>query len=59
MEISMQAFTAYLSAISSTFGLFVFLGIIWWAWSKQRKAANEESANLPFALPDEFQKDQS
>ncbi|BEI36936.1 cbb3-type cytochrome oxidase subunit 3 [Polynucleobacter sp. HIN7] len=55
----MQAFTAYLSAISSTFGLFVFLGIVWWAWSTHREAANEESANLPFALPDEFQKDQS
>lgn len=55
----MQTLTAYLSALSSTFGLFVFLGIVWWAWSSKRKPANEESANLPFALPDEFQKDLS
>ena len=55
----MQAITAYLSAISSTFGLFVFLGIVLWAWSSHRKAANQESANLPFVLPDEFYKDQS
>ncbi len=26
-----------------------FLGIVFWAYSKRRKAAFEEAANLPFA----------
>lgn len=55
----MQAYAAYLSAASSLIGLVFFVGIIWWAFSSHRKAANEVSANLPFALPDEFKKDQS
>ena len=36
-----------------------FVGIVWWAWSPNRKKANEESAELPFDLPDEFSKDKS
>ncbi|HLD08863.1 MAG TPA: cbb3-type cytochrome c oxidase subunit 3 [Methylophilaceae bacterium] len=50
----MEQITAYLSATSSVMGLLVFIGIVWWAWSGSRKKANEESANLPFELPDEF-----
>jgi cytochrome c oxidase cbb3-type subunit 4 len=27
----------------------LFLGIIWWAYSKKRKKSFDEAANLPFA----------
>lgn len=50
----MDHIAAYLSATSAAVGLLIFLGIIWWAWSASRKKANEESAKLPFLLPDEF-----
>lgn len=53
----MDQISVYLSAASTVLGLLVFLGIVWWAWSSQRKQANEDSANLPFDLPDEFKKD--
>ncbi|MBQ0831443.1 MULTISPECIES: CcoQ/FixQ family Cbb3-type cytochrome c oxidase assembly chaperone [unclassified Marinobacter] len=33
----------------------VFIGIIWWAFSANRKKANDEAANLPFA-DDEVEK---
>ena len=46
---------AYLNAFSTVFAMAVFFGIVWWAFSKHRKQANEEAANLPFALPDETQ----
>ena len=36
-----------------------FVGIVWWAWSPSRQPANQESAELPFDLPDEFSKDKS
>jgi cytochrome c oxidase cbb3-type subunit 4 len=55
----MELIAAYLSAASTIVGLLVFLGIVWWAWSAPRQAANEESAELPFELPDEFNKDKS
>ena len=55
----MQNIAPYLSAISSVLGLVVFLGIVWWAWSAKRQLANQESAKLPFDLPDEFSKDKS
>ena len=45
----------YLNAFSTVLSFAVFLGIVWWAFSKHRKQANEEAANLPFALPDEVQ----
>nr|WP_173956755.1 CcoQ/FixQ family Cbb3-type cytochrome c oxidase assembly chaperone [Polynucleobacter tropicus] len=49
----------YLSAFSTSIGLIFFLGIVWWAWSPRRKKANQESAELPFDLPDEFSKEKS
>ena len=55
----MQNITPYLSAISTVLGLTVFIGIVWWAWSAKRQPANQESAQLPFDLPDEFSKDKS
>lgn len=51
----MTSIAPYLSAASTLIGMLVFLGIVWWAWSKHRQAANDESANLPFALKDEFE----
>jgi len=53
----MEQITTYLSATSSIVGLLLFIGIVWWAWSGSRKKANEESAKLPFELPDEFKKE--
>lgn len=44
---------AYLNAFSTVLAMLTFFGIIWWAFSKGRKKANEEAAMLPFALPDE------
>ncbi|RMG34866.1 MAG: cbb3-type cytochrome c oxidase subunit 3 [Gammaproteobacteria bacterium] len=29
--------------------LVTFLGIVWWAYSKHRRPAFDEAANLPFA----------
>jgi cytochrome c oxidase cbb3-type subunit 4 len=53
----MGQMTVYFSAASTIVGLLVFLGIVWWAWSARQKKANEESAHIPFDLPDEFKKD--
>ena len=53
----MENIVPYLSAISTVLGLVFFTGIIWWAWSANRKAANDESAQLPFSLPDEYKKE--
>ncbi|KAF7963506.1 cbb3-type cytochrome oxidase subunit 3 [Cupriavidus basilensis] len=44
---------AMLTAFATVVSMVVFLGICWWAWSKGRQGANQESAMLPFALPDE------
>jgi cytochrome c oxidase cbb3-type subunit IV len=55
----MEQLTPYLSAFSSVIGIVFFIGIVLWAWSPKRKKANEESAELPFDLPDEFTKDKS
>lgn len=44
---------AYLNAIGTVLAMLTFFGIVWWAFSKGRKKANDESANLPFVLPDE------
>lgn len=32
--------------------LVLFLGIVWWAYSKKRKKSFDEAANLPFADED-------
>lgn len=42
-----------LAAICTVVSMATFIGICWWAWSSGRRAANRESALLPFALPDE------
>ena len=53
----MENYVAYLSAGSTLLGIVFFVGIVYWACSKNRQAANEASASLPFELPDEFKKD--
>jgi cytochrome c oxidase cbb3-type subunit IV len=37
-----------LRSITTLVSLVVFLGIVWWAWSKRRASDFEEAANLPF-----------
>lgn len=44
---------AYWSAGVTLLSMAVFCGIFWWACSRARQAANQESAMLPFVLPDE------
>lgn len=44
---------AMITALSTVVSMAAFIAICWWAWSSGRKAANQESAMLPFALPAE------
>ena len=37
-----------LRSITTVLALVVFLGIVFWAWSKRRSADFEQAANLPF-----------
>ena len=37
-----------LRSITTVAALVAFLGIVWWAWSKNRKADFDEAARLPF-----------
>jgi cytochrome c oxidase cbb3-type subunit 4 len=37
-----------LRSITTVAALVVFLGIVWWAWSKSRKSDFEQAARLPF-----------
>ncbi len=37
-----------LRSISTVAALVVFLGIVWWAWSRKRKNDFDEAARLPF-----------
>jgi cytochrome c oxidase cbb3-type subunit 4 len=53
----MENIVPFLSATSTILGLMFFIGIVWWAWSANRQVANQESANMPFDLPDEYKKD--
>jgi len=43
----------WLNGIVTLAGLAFFIGIVWWAFSRGRRDANNEAALLPFALPDE------
>jgi cytochrome c oxidase cbb3-type subunit 4 len=44
---------AYLVALSTLLAMLTFFAIVWWAFSRERQAANDEAAMLPFVLPDE------
>lgn len=48
---------ALFSGITTLVALITFLAIVWWAFSRGRTQANEQSALLPFAIPDELQID--
>jgi len=38
-----------LRGLSTAFLMFAFIGLCFWAYSKKRKQAFDEAANLPFA----------
>ena len=42
-----------LSIAATVLSFLSFLGIVAWAYSGHRRAAFEEAANAPFALPEE------
>jgi cytochrome c oxidase cbb3-type subunit 4 len=44
-----------LSSIFTVVSFFVFVGVVWWAWSARRKASFDAAAVEPFALPDEIE----
>ncbi len=37
-----------LRSATTLVSLLVFVGIVWWAWSKRRSGDFEKAANLPF-----------
>lgn len=37
-----------LRSLTTVVSFVVFIGIVWWAWSRKRSADFEEAANLPF-----------
>jgi cytochrome c oxidase cbb3-type subunit 4 len=43
----------WISGAATVLCLVFFIAVCFWAFSRGRKEANRESANLPFALPDE------
>ena len=42
-----------LSSVITVVAFATFLGIVWWAMAPRNRAAFEEAAQLPFALPEE------
>ena len=42
-----------LRSIGTVGSLLTFLGIVWWAYSRNNKQRFDEAANLPFAEHDE------
>jgi cytochrome c oxidase cbb3-type subunit 4 len=44
-----------IGSVTTVLAFFSFLGIVAWAYSRRRKAAFDEAANAPFALPDDAQ----
>jgi len=45
-----------LNGIVTLLSMAFFIGIVWWAFSRERAQANREAAMLPFDLPDECQR---
>ncbi len=41
-----------LRGVVAVVSLVLFLGIVWWAWSKHQKVRFDEAANLPFVEKD-------
>lgn len=48
-----------INGVMTVLGMATFIGIVWWAWSAGRADANRQASMLPFALPEEFQKDKN
>jgi cbb3-type cytochrome oxidase subunit 3 len=48
----MEAYST-LASIFTVISFFVFLGIVFWAYSARRKPAFDAASIEPFALPDE------
>ncbi|MFA5663221.1 cbb3-type cytochrome oxidase subunit 3 [Castellaniella sp.] len=48
-----------LIGIGTVLAMATFIGIVWWAWSGRRAKDNEQAANLPFDLPDEYPGDKN
>ena len=44
---------SFVSIAATVLSFLAFLGIVAWAYSRRRKAAFQEAANAPFALPDD------
>ena len=44
---------AILNGLVTLIAMLMFVGIVWWAFSRCRVEANREASMLPFALPDE------
>jgi cytochrome c oxidase cbb3-type subunit 4 len=44
---------SFVSIATTVLTFLSFLGIVAWAYSSHRRAAFEEAANAPFALPDD------
>jgi cytochrome c oxidase cbb3-type subunit 4 len=45
---------AIINAIATILAMLMFLGIVWWAFSRKRVQANKEASMLPFDLPEEY-----
>ena len=41
-----------LRGVVAVVSLVLFLGIVWWAWSRHQKARFDEAAQLPFVEKD-------
>jgi cytochrome c oxidase cbb3-type subunit IV len=48
-----NSFYSVLSSAMTVVSFATFIGIVAWAWSNRRRAAFDEAANAPFALPDD------
>ena len=48
----MELYSTLASAFTAL-SFFVFIGIVYWAWSARRSSAFAAAAQEPFALPDE------
>jgi cytochrome c oxidase cbb3-type subunit IV len=42
-----------LHSIMTVIAFVTFVGIVFWAWSRNRKSEFDAAANAPFALPDD------
>jgi len=48
-----MALFTFLGSATTVLAFVAFIGIVVWVYSSRRKAAFDEAANAPFALPDD------